>query len=457
MQRLNVEDHHLRFSPDVRSLMFEAHDCQVSIAHQQLRCQMGVGTGSGHSWQVAVGRQLSAVVDAGTSYAPPVVTDFRSADEPELLSAVQSFETIGGQGILVKGRNFGPSLTSGQYNAVISASSLWQGIMFNASRCEVSVAHVEIACLTSWGVGAQLPWEIVVDDQASVQSTTSYGPPEVTVITGDGAANASTLGGQTFTLSGKNFGPCRGCSVAAAREAARAGGAISASSENFLDRVSYGPYGTQYAPVDCHVSVPHVEIVCTTVPGAGRLLAVMMGVGGQVMWPDLRDTSENRTISYAGPAIFSWEPLQGTTFGGYRVVLRGRSLAESSTLLFGGREVTDKLVDKLHNEWVEFTVPPGQGEAVPLQVVFESERVECRQSSNVMDYAYRGPRIERIVTQEDTYSRCSVEECIAWTMNGLPPMTDPAAKASAADMEYTPAIRLIRPSAMGMRPLHATG
>ena len=65
-------------------------------------------------------------------------------------------------------------------------------------------------------------------------------------LSGPGAANASTYGGQAVTITGRNFGPLRGASAS--------------GNASFLEAVTYGPGGTEYEAAGCAVTAAHTEV-----------------------------------------------------------------------------------------------------------------------------------------------------------------------------------------------------
>ncbi|RYY34999.1 hypothetical protein EON62_02845, partial [archaeon] len=167
------------------------------------------------------------------------------------------------------------------------------GSEFNASGCVLSVPHTQVHCGTVVGAGAGLTWSLVIDGQHSVSPSTSYGRPEVHSFSGRGAVNASTDGGDEVVLHGTFF-----------------------SVEAHLQRVTYGPSGVEYTP-RCHISVPHTEITCITVPGTGRVLTWLVTVGGQT------SMASEATTSYAAPRIDGMTPSAADTPGGDVVTLTG--------------------------------------------------------------------------------------------------------------------------------------
>ena len=148
-----------------------------------------------------------------------------------------------------------------------SATVLPPPVVFTATDCHVTLAHVEITCLTTEGAGEDLRWTVVVDNQTSVQPATDYGIPEIHSVDGPGAREASTDGRQLVYLRGKNFGPV-----------------TSLHGRDFLDYVTYGPSGSEYAATEC-VVVGHTTIRCVTAPGVGASLRWLVSIEGQTSLP----------------------------------------------------------------------------------------------------------------------------------------------------------------------------
>lgn len=71
------------------------------------------------------------------------------------------------------------------------------------------VTQTVITCNSVAGVGAGLFWTVTVASQSSAPSvnSTSYPAPTLTLVTGVGAVDADTAGGQQVTLIGLDFGP----------------------------------------------------------------------------------------------------------------------------------------------------------------------------------------------------------------------------------------------------------
>jgi hypothetical protein len=141
---------------------------------------------------------------------------------------------------------------------------------------------------------------------AAYMANASYGAPVITDITGPGAQDADTAGGQTVYIAGANFGPL---------------------TPTGLVRASYGVIGgNMYEASGCFVQTAHTVIECTTVPGVGKPLFWTVTVDGQ--------NSTVPTTTYARPEIHnissgtsassdSWDIEAADTSGGQLVVISG--------------------------------------------------------------------------------------------------------------------------------------
>jgi hypothetical protein len=128
-------------------------------------------------------------------------------------------------------------------------------------------------------VGCNQSWTVFVGRQSSEPSTntSSYGLPAIKTITVVGGAMA-TVGGDTVSLFGKNFGP------AVPRNN------ISAS---YFNRSLQGLAGNVFGAVDCFVVVAHSQINCTSVAGVGVDQSWTVLVGGQTSHQSVNTTRYN--------------------------------------------------------------------------------------------------------------------------------------------------------------------
>ena len=267
---------------------FFAVDCQVSAAHTQIRCLTAPGTGKDHAWRVTVGAQNSDVLEAEMSYAPPVIVAFTN-------EGAESALTPGGQVVVIEGRQFG--FDSAMIDAVTYGVDSKE---FDATpQCTILEAHRRIECQTTEGAGAALKWLVIIDGQESGAPTTNYKEPSITSISGAGATDASTNGGQEVFIHGANFGP--------------------STKPEFLEALSFGPSATQYSITsDCAVQ-DHDTIRCITAPGVGASLAWQVTIKGQT---SAAIPAEART-NFAPPAITHMSITSGVTDGGYLATVTG--------------------------------------------------------------------------------------------------------------------------------------
>ncbi|KAA0145622.1 hypothetical protein FNF29_08460 [Cafeteria roenbergensis] len=285
---------------------YHARDCRVTVPHEQVVCITTEGTGRELVWELEIGAQRTArMLDMPTNYHPPVVSFYRGPGATDA-------DTTGQEVVFVEGRNFGGLATVVQ-NATYGKGSA----EFSAQDCSVVTAHTLIQCTTDVGAGEDLTWSIIVDEQASVSPTTDYHPPEITGFAGPAAADASTNGGQEIVIQGNYF-----------------------SVGKYLQSVTYGPTGSEFAAHGCHVSVPHKEIRCQTVPGTGRVLRWVVTVKGQA------SPLSSVSTSYARPVINATTPGNSATNGGVLVRVTGQDfgvkwpLSELSVLLNAGGHAT---------------------------------------------------------------------------------------------------------------------
>ena len=109
-----------------------------------------------------------------------------------------------------------------------------------------------------------------------------------------------TSGKETITIAGINFGP----SPLDANTLQKS----PVTGLDFLEKVTYGPNGIEYAASGCAVTVDSKEISCTTVAGVGAALKWVVTVEGQ-------SSVEFAWSAYEPPQITSMVPLTGPTSG----------------------------------------------------------------------------------------------------------------------------------------------
>ena len=335
--------------------------CEVTVDHTTMVCTSVEGRGAGQHWRVFVAGQQSAWSPSGqaTSYAAPVVTDVevqaRAGDDGDAtdgsggggggggggvaVSALQQqpqqqqqqqqqearrrrleegdgasattprrLDTRGGDTVIVTGSNFGPPPQSSDASERVVVTYGGPHHDRYTATCVFLAPHTQLECVTAPGVGTEHAWVVSVGGVASTPGTssagvtrTSYHPPTLTSVSGAGAHFADTSGGQRVVIAGDQFGA-----------AGVAGGGVEA--------VTYGVNGTEFAAVDCAVSVHHTGVTCLTAPGTGRGHSWRITVGGQVSELLFADTG------YGSPIVSHFSGTgagDGDTRGGEEVVLHG--------------------------------------------------------------------------------------------------------------------------------------
>ena len=165
--------------------------------------------------------------------------------------------------------------------------------------------HRTVTCKTVAGVGANLKWQVEIEGQASIasSSTTKYIVPSINGLSGDAmaASGTTTYGGAAISISGTNFGPSSHTEVAA----------------------QYGPPGSteKYTATGCAV-ISQTEITCVTAPGVGKDLRWSVTVGAQVSTVFTSDTTAYvvpEVTDLSGDAVIS----PSITEGGSEIVIAG--------------------------------------------------------------------------------------------------------------------------------------
>jgi hypothetical protein len=404
-----------------QGLRYAAEHCKVSVDYTTIECKTTEGTGKDHSWVALVGAQESPLLEANTSYAPPMVIKYTD-------SGSTSASTLGNQVVFIEGRNFGPANASLQMSGSRSGQSqpelvtytndlvskfTTENFVFRARDCEVlavdqPLTNVSeyIRCNTSDGAGAALQWTVVIDGQSSVQPTTNYDQPKVTGVFTDRTSFTqvplSTEGGQKIFIRGGDFGPTH---------------------PSFLGDVRYGPTGLEYFAENCSITEHSTWIQCITTPGIGESLYFTVNVLGQ------QSEISTAKLSYASPAIALLAPSKGSTSGGQRMRLTGTDFAIRDRLVQkyvswfdGDREKMVEILAQrgrdfelegftLENQrsgtdldsvisWVAFDQPQGYGRENEVSVVLISSTTGERVQSSPVNFTYEMPSIDRVYPEE---------------------------------------------------------
>ena len=225
------------------------------------------------AWRVTVSGLAGAVYlqdsSIALSYARPSISSF---DGPGAASA----SSRGNQLVRILGAQFGTI-----EDDAVSSVTYGPGDKYVAADCHVVISHQEIHCNTVPGVGSQLRWSVSIGNLSSQTPTTGYAAPVIYNITGDGADDATTAGGQVVFVEGDNFGTIK---------------------ESLVDYVTYFSDNNPslvLSAVNCSVVTDHVTVQCLTSPGIGYDLKWQISIGGQA--------SERSSVitSYGPPVVDS--------------------------------------------------------------------------------------------------------------------------------------------------------
>jgi hypothetical protein len=285
---------------------YSSSDCLVTEAHSEVTCTIPSGVGDRLRWQVQLGNKKTPIF-------PPITEDsYSSFIAPNIISIAggNNLATQGGESVTLTGTNFGSM-------ADFSKLFIYYGPVGETKYlpvCSMTVAHSEIVCSSTPGSGGNHEWSIVASGLSSAPSTdlTNYKAPVMISLSGPGALEAKTQGGQQVYITGENFGPfVDGTS-----------GGPSAIS------VAYGDDGVmQFTAVSCEVTTPHEAITCLTGEGYGLNHQWTVEINNQVSVPYAANSS------YGVPIVFSYEgngASASVTQGGSEVVIEGRNFGSAA-------------------------------------------------------------------------------------------------------------------------------
>ena len=270
-----------------RGLPFSAQQCKATSS-AVISCLTGQGTGRDHSWQVSVGGQLSVVLEANTSYAPPVILSFGGS--------ATGASTDGGSNVTIFGGNLGPVfdplLDSVTYTSRLGVASDFSSavpgdgvIVYNPQSCTMTVPHTQLVCVLAAGGGRGIVWSLVVDGQISTAPTTSFSPPIIANVSlVSGRPSASSDGGEELDIFGTNFG-----------------------APGLLQRVAFGQFG-----VDYHISGEDSLILSTQSLIRVRLMPCIAAGGLPlrvfVTVADQASASSEAVLAITPPLVVSISP-----------------------------------------------------------------------------------------------------------------------------------------------------
>ena len=343
---------------------FIAANCvrRNDVTHEtSITCQTVPGAGQG--WQVSVcaGPSGPCSPPAGPllNYPPPVMTG---------LSGTLSMSTAGGERIVATGTGFGSPASMGLYPVVVqwspaalAAAGVW---LYSGAACGLESisngnAVVQVGCNTVPGMGGKgFSARVVIGNTASARYTPAafgFAAPVIQTVSGPGAVNAATIGGQGVNITGLNFG--NGSAPLNVSYMLSLQSAVPGVTRINPDG-SFSPNTVVYNPTGCFVSVPHTQLTCTTTPGSGAALSWSVVVNGVM--------NAYPTSAYASPVVSSFALMNGGTY----VTAQGADAAGGTTLVVTGSGFGPTAIDPVSGampllQLVSLVSPSGQRVAMP--------------------------------------------------------------------------------------------
>lgn len=291
------------------------------LTHSVMYCTTAAGVGGRLFAAVTISsRSSDPAATPMLAYLPPVITRISG------VGGSGAADTAGGQALEVEGLGFGPAADDGVVTVVDVTNprvargigGLWYG-PYAADRCRV-VTDTRIECITVAGTGSGHVLTISIAGQRFTWNGTGasqigYGQPFVYELGGPGSRNASTEGGEVVVVLGRNFGAVWNPAVSTVRYSLAQAAAAGSSG---------GGRNVTFVASNCAITVPHTELRCVTVEGAGRALSWSVEVDGQPSTVPLSDFGEPRIFSVrsaAGGVVVrngtagEWVEVTGMNFG----------------------------------------------------------------------------------------------------------------------------------------------
>lgn len=248
-----------------------------------------VGDGQSHDSIVCtapegVGRELPVVVRVGGQASAPAFVDYLAPAISSVSPGV--LPTVGNITLTIIGTNFGSS------GAVVEVGGADCPIHPDGGQ-----GHGQIFCNAPAGVGTDRLVRVSAGGQASNEFAVDYLPP---VVSGVEPLLLGTAGSEILTIHGINFGTTAG--------------AVSIDGNS------------------CQIDAggqTHTQILCSSPPGQGRDLDLLVNVAGQ--------SSDAFALSYAAPLIEQIDPASAPAGGNITITLSGRNFGLSGEVLFADR------------------------------------------------------------------------------------------------------------------------
>jgi hypothetical protein len=270
----------------------------------QVKATLVAGVDKSHLVCVTVGGQTTAqVASLFISYANPVISSITLMGNVSSVTAFSSVQSVSTpETFAINGVNFGgltdALLVNMSYSATIAVNNvltLKRYVVTPTCRKNSAVdAHTYIICNMPSGFG--VGWAVSVRVGATgvsgqAATTLGYRAPTATRISGPGAVNAATQGGQAVIITGTGFGPL---SITD-----RSAGLPITQLAPFS--ITYGHVGrpTEFVAVNCRVTTADTQVTCGLAPGTGVGLTWAVAIAGQSA------PTPTFTTSYGPPVIAS--------------------------------------------------------------------------------------------------------------------------------------------------------
>ncbi len=241
----------------------------ASARPQTLVCLTSEGAGAGWAWSATVGGQTSSPSGDSTAYSPPNITK---------VSPTVNLSTVGGEVLTIEGNDFGPLASASSLNVSLELSGA-SSFSFPLPNCTWH-NHSRIDCVTVEAAGQPRVVVRVMDQGGGGVVTVSYAPPvvqDVTVL-----PIASTLGGDSVTVTGASFGP--------------------PSAWNTAVTISVVPLRFAIEFVGPCVVQSQGQLNCTLPPGVGANLTFAVTASGQ------RSATLGTDRRYSSPSVSAVSP-----------------------------------------------------------------------------------------------------------------------------------------------------
>lgn len=298
-----------------------------------ITCRTPVGGGTNHSVRINAGYT--------GQWSPVDRNKTVSFVTPTVLSTTPTFTsmtTAGGDQIVIRGLNmpypswviqgycpisasFGPynttiltNTTSGQNTTIITSTSPF---FYKMSSCTGAFdgdgRTPVITCLSPPGTGRGYILSVNVGGLFTnlyVNKQIGYAPPVIYDFSGANL-DASTVGNQTVFINGRNFG----------NNSALVSAKYNLNLKSTINSISNYIYTSPY----CNITIPNLQLGCTTAPGVGEDLTWVVTVNGQ--------DNINPKTAYTTPKITGYEVRNATTL---QIKSRGASTNGGDILFIYG-------------------------------------------------------------------------------------------------------------------------